>query len=53
VVGRPSRSGAWGFLANLLLVDGGPATDVSGLQQKERLGGILKGGKFTSGIVRR
>lgn len=34
-----------GFLADLLLVDGDPVADVSILQDKQRLVGILKGGE--------
>jgi imidazolonepropionase-like amidohydrolase len=42
------RSGevAEGFLADLLVVDGDPATDVTVLQQPERRRAVLKDGKF-------
>ena len=33
-----------GFLADVLLVDGDPVADVSVLQHKDRLVGIMKGG---------
>jgi imidazolonepropionase-like amidohydrolase len=35
-----------GFLADLLLVDGDPTADVRILQDRERLRGIMKDGRF-------
>jgi imidazolonepropionase-like amidohydrolase len=35
-----------GFLADLLLVDGDPASDVTVLQDRQRLRGIMKDGRF-------
>jgi imidazolonepropionase-like amidohydrolase len=35
-----------GFLADLLLVDGDPTADVRVLQDRQRLDGIMKDGRF-------
>jgi imidazolonepropionase-like amidohydrolase len=48
LMGHPDELGQVraGFLADLLLVDGDPLEDIAILQDRERLAGIMKGGRF-------
>jgi imidazolonepropionase-like amidohydrolase len=46
LLGLPVGEVREGYLADLLLVDGDPTTDVAILQDKDRLSAIMKGGAF-------
>jgi imidazolonepropionase-like amidohydrolase len=48
LMGRPNDLGQvrGGFLADLLLIGGNPLDDISILQDRERIAGIMKGGRF-------
>lgn len=48
IMGKPESLGRIqpGYLADLLLVDGDPLSDITVLQSRERIQGIMRGGMF-------